>query len=152
MSIAAVGNNVWVGNFQACNEHASEFPLSIHIWYGPAGDMSGVCDCILFHRDVFDVTYSDNEPMRSASQQMESIVEYARQPGKLLVHCAAGICRAPTVAVLCKVARGCTPWQAMHDVAAGMWLAYRHAPSFGYRPLNEIFNLFSLDEGNLQNQ
>ena len=144
---AACGNGVWVANAETCDQRGGGFDRTIHVHHsqsptpGRCRAWNGAGDAA---RDLF-VRYVDGESFSTARDHntdsplsIARIAAFAKPDGRLLCHCAAGLCRGPTMAVLAKIARGCTPWQAMHDVAAAMWLGQQRSPQFFSLPLSEI--------------
>jgi hypothetical protein len=138
-----VQDNVWVGDFQSCNLHLNEFDLSIHLWRETNRHEGHLCNRIKNNGYKGLVVYwREGEPLSKLSVPFSSIMNYARQPGKLLVHCAGGICRSTTIATACKIARGKSRFQAISDVYQGTWTGYRQAPEFYHHVFNEMFNWF----------
>lgn len=153
---AACGDNVWVGNADFCDERGDKFDVVIHVHHeksptpgrckkfeAPTGGKAA--DLFLRYIDGSSLTSIEigdrlhgKLEWRSAPQALREIAAYSAHGNRLLCHCAAGLCRGPTMAVIAKVARGCTPWQAMHDVANGMWLGYQAAPQLFNLPMTEI--------------
>lgn len=147
---AACGNDVWVGNFAMCDERHTGFDRIIHVHH-ELSPTPGRCKAFeaqgpggLFVRYVDGTSLSAAEianPLdyeKRGAQNVPIIAGFASKPGRLLCHCAAGLCRGPTMAIIAKIARGCTPWQAAHDVSQAMWLGYRQHPQLFCVPLNEI--------------
>ena len=141
-----VGHDIWVGNYDYCNHHSKDFDLVIHVTaHKPQHGR-----CAAFDSDEqrgFFIQYDDLTSLSTAiplesplsdQKQIQRIAAYARQPGRLLSHCAAGMCRGPTMAILAKCARGCLFPDAVRDVVNGMWLGYQTAPFLGRVPMTEI--------------
>ncbi len=125
MRLVDCGDDVWLGDFQACDAHLTEFDLAIHIWR-PTNEREGrLCQVTRDSRTGKNTSqlvllYREGEPLSKASISIDEIAAYARRPGKLLAHCAAGAYRGPTLAILAKVARGCDPFTATADVARAL--------------------------------
>lgn len=85
------------------------------------------------------------EHMSLTEELIQKTIEIAQQAYKeksqLLVHCAAGLGRTPTFALLTLTAVGISPWDAMGPIAEAMWTQYAipHAPSWDCKVLNQIF-------------
>ena len=151
--LAEVGNNVWVGNHHACDIFREKFvhqdirlsPKIIHIWHptqpGHCGNMTGSPSLQSSHSLV--IAYKEGDELRSEVLQRIYDFAYSESPihPPLLIHCAAGIGRSPTLALVCKVARQRNIFDAMGDVAQGMWKYYeiKVAPQFLTHPLSSIF-------------
>lgn len=146
----AIGHDIWIGNADYCDLKGSQFDLVIHVHH-EASPTPGRCKAFdkLPDSKGFFVRYIDCESLDRATllsvptdqqkrRQIEQIAVYASQPGRLLCHCAAGMCRGPTMAAIAKVARGCTFPQAMHDIYQGLWAGYYTCPNFARVPLTEI--------------
>ena len=138
--ISDVGHGVHVANFRGCDLYGGRFSRSVHIWYGPKGDQSGVCNCIRSGGSGIVLEYTDLHSL-SAVMEIDRLADYFSSPGEVLIHCAAGQCRGPTVAMIAKLVRApeITPWHAMHDITWSLWTHRRAAPLWGNVPLSEIF-------------
>lgn len=155
VAYAACGDGVWVGNAEMCDQRRRQFDLTIHVHH-ERSPTPGRCKAFdsgaggeitkdLFVRYVDGSSLSTAEIYTGAPQSfvqgapaLQTIAAFARRDGRILCHCAAGLCRGPTMAILAKIARGCTPWQAMHDVSQAMWLGYQQSPMLFREPLTEI--------------
>lgn len=76
---------------------------------------------------------------------LDTIAEFARKPGSIYIHCHAGMCRGPTVAVVALLARhGSATWRigtCVGLVVDAMLSQYRWfplAPEFYQPVINEI--------------
>lgn len=147
MNFADVGDGISIGSFDACDALRDRFSLIIHISH-PDPNGGGRCQALTDHlAQGMSIHYSDGESLTKASVPMERVVAYARQDSALFIHCAWAVCRSPTFAVLCKVARGCDPVEAMAEVARATWTGYRVAPQFMTVPLTEILRWHFEKEG-----
>jgi hypothetical protein len=136
--LAPVGDDIWVGNFMACEANLDTFPRSIHIWH-PWHAPQWICRNVTENQGRgLNVAYREHESLSNASIDPASIAAYARTPGRLLIHCAAGGCRGPTIAVLAKVARGKTVVEAQVEIRKGMLAGYNQEPEFPPVPMAEI--------------
>ncbi len=127
MRLIECSKGVWVGDFEACNAHLPEFALGIHVWKPQNIAENRVCKharrAINGEKGVhLVVTYSEGEPLSLAAVSIDSITKYARQPGKILCHCAAGASRGPTMAVLAMAARGMDPFKAIEIASRSLHL------------------------------
>jgi hypothetical protein len=88
-----------------------------------------------------NVRWCEGEPLDAMEPAFGVVTDYARQPGKLLVHGDHGICRAPQVAVAATVARGVEPIESVRRVYAILWNDYeeRHTPDLHFINLHEMF-------------
>lgn len=139
--ICDVGHGIHVGNFRGCNLYGRNFQRAIHIWYGPDGDPKGVCDCIVNRRNEgLTIQYVDQRSLAEVIE-FDRLADFFSEPGEVFVHCAAGQCRSPTVAIIAKLVRApeITPWHAIHDITWSLWTHRRAAPCWGNIPLTEIF-------------
>lgn len=145
-----IGPKVWVGNFQACDEAPQKFQRTIHLWH-PYQMGSGIC--ALTADRVSDVQspresqaieicgglyvcFEDKKPLGNL---LQPVWDYASNDDDLLIHCAAGLCRSPTIAILCLAARGIPPTLAVGMVCDAMWQGNRVAPHVSPGNLCEIF-------------
>lgn len=141
MQAVDCGKGIFVTGAGGCNEHAAAFARRIHIWGGPG--RAGDAGCRYLNEGVppgdVALQYVDGESL-AAAVSLDAIADYARRPGPILIHCAAGQCRGPTVGLMAMVARGEVPWHAMHGITAALWLTRRVTPHWCYIPLAEIFS------------
>lgn len=153
--LASVGHGVWVGNHNACDIFRKQFsneprlsPKVIHVWHPT---QPGHCSNMVGHpsmesSDNLVIAYREGDLF--TEKQLQSVYDFAFVSSQicppLLVHCAAGMGRSPTLALVCKVARECNIFQAMGEVAKGMWTDYeiKAAPQFLTHPLRSVFEWF----------
>ena len=122
INLADCGDDVWVGDFRACDATPLEaIPLRVHVWRPENLADGRICRCcrevatgVAVHHLV--LTYREGEPLANIPVPLDRIVAYCRRPGDLLAHCSAGSVRGPTLAVLAKVARGVPFGKAVEDV------------------------------------
>lgn len=133
--VADCGHGVSVGSQFSCDDRGHEFDRRIHIQYP---DQPPPCR----HVRPGDLCITAVEKQPLGFELLDRLAEFARQPGSLYVHCRAGMCRGPTVAVVALVARGLTVGQAMGAVADAMVSQYRWfplAPEFYQPVINEVY-------------
>lgn len=142
--IALVCNNpltLYLGNYDACNNVVLPPDCNIlHVWHRT---QPGLCE----KKDTgIWVEYKEHDLL--SESQITLVVNMARAQCEtktpLFIHCAAGLGRSPTLAVLALVACGMKPWDAMAIIAEAMWKQYAipHAPSFDCKVLNQIFDFY----------
>lgn len=140
-----VGTNVWVGDFLSCNDRLHDFDLSIHIWRNANVGENRICNRVKNNLDKgIVVKYRENDPLHTMSVPIRDVVQYASQEGKLLVHCAGGVCRSTTLALIAKMARGCDKYQAISDIYKGTWETYRYTPELYNHVVKDIFLFFDM--------
>lgn len=142
-NLATIGHDVWVGNFAACDARGQEFAGTIHI-YRDETDPTGVCKHVLGKQaGGLVVRYREGDPLDSMSVPVAEVIAYARRPGTILAHCAAGMCRGPTLAILAVMARGGDPHEAIAAVSRGLWHSYHDQtqPELHWRPLRDLMEL-----------
>lgn len=117
------GDGVWVGAKVACDEQRSKFDRVIHFWRDDAPESS----CEYVHDSGRDdgrnllIHWKEVNPVEAVEALIPSlaeIVEFAKPAGRLLIHCNAGMTRSPTIALACKIDRGCDPVRAEADIRA----------------------------------
>lgn len=136
MNLAYVDADVWVGGKDACGATEAglhlRFDRVIHIWR--EDQATSGCWTVLNRaygpRDLL-VKYTENQSLSFSDTTPDLIAAFARQPGRLLVHCWGGVCRGPTVAVLALVARGVEYGRAVGDVA-------RAVAGYGGEPFGNV--------------
>lgn len=140
MRLSSVGDDVWVGDFRACDERSGEFGRVIHLWRESNRAEGRLCRHVASGTPPGLAAYwREWEPLATLSVPFPDLMEYARGPGRLLVHCAGGICRSATIAVAAKVARGRCPSHAVGDVYRGLWAAHGYCPCLPDPTLAEVF-------------
>jgi hypothetical protein len=130
--IADCGDGVWVGSYLACDRLAHTFPRSIHLWkpenvHGGESDGRGGILGVRCCRRVLDgsgpglaVEWREEQGLGAMVPSFAEVMEYARRPGDLHVHCAGGVCRSTAIGIAAKIARGCDPDRAVAEVAAAL--------------------------------
>lgn len=137
-NVAYVGHEIWIGNVEACDQDHVSHELSIHIRHHKKAVPLPCRRSTNSSSEGLFLCYDDGDPLTAASVPLESIAAYARRVGRLFVHCGWGLCRSPTIALLCKVARGADPFSAMADIGRGLWEGYEAAPQFHSVPVIDI--------------
>lgn len=97
--LADVGTDVWIGDWNSCDQLLDDYDLSIHIWRDENVIDNMVCKQVLNNtRKGLVVKYREKDPLNTVSISLREVAYYASQDGKLLVHCAGGVCRSATLA------------------------------------------------------
>lgn len=147
MHYTNIGDDVWLGDYKSCNAHLQDFPLSIHLWRETNRHENRLCERVKNNTsNGLAVYWREGEPLDTLSVPFPSIMNYASRSGNLLIHCAGGVCRSPTIAVAVKVARGTNRYQAIADVYRGMWEGYRQTPEFYHKIFNDMFKWFDCQQ------
>lgn len=139
MRITDLGHHVWIGDFEACDQRSAEFPRVIHIWSRENFAEKRACTlCVAGATDGLVLEMTEGDPL--SAHVLDGIAEYARPIQPLFVHCAGGVCRSATVALVCKIARGCEPFTAIHEMYKTLWTNLGYTPLFLYEPMRDILN------------
>jgi len=147
--IAEIANDIWIGNCEACQQHIGKFSRRIHIWHDT---QPGFCDRLRLagiQRTSDPGTVADGHTDLSLEylegsiigvDRLSAVYDFAKQDGRMLIHCAAGIGRSSTLAVVALAARGADPFDALAMIARSEWKQYHHphCPHFKSKRLNEI--------------
>jgi hypothetical protein len=123
--LAAVGDRIYVADFTFCDSYAKTFPNIVHISSDKDRADGRACRaCATADGPGLIVRWSEGQPLSAMSVPLAEVAEFARRPGRLLVHCAGAVCRSPTLAIVAKVARGRDVLDAIRDVIGGVWEGY----------------------------
>jgi len=143
--LASVGNGIWVGNFHACGLKPFR---TVHIWHEK---QNGVCEFVqkgdvghqeLNYQNVQHLVINYLEGSEVPVLEMERIWYWVQMsPADIFVHCAAGMARSTCFCVIAKVVRGCDRYQALADIAKGVWEQYeiKVSPHFHTHIMTPIF-------------
>lgn len=133
--ICDVGRGVFVSGLDGCDAARLEFDQVIHIVHASRKPQD---TCAAAAADSpHTVEYTDCEPLRPGV--IDYVSGVAKLPGKLLVHCAYGQCRGPTLATVALMARGAAASEALHEVTVGIWRRRRIMPHWCPAPMAQIF-------------
>ena len=139
MIAVGVSNGVSVGDFEWCNANGEHYPNVIHVWKPENLTERRACQCVVTGQgNGLRIRYAEGDSLGTIDVPLSEIIAYARRPGDLYVHCAAGACRGPTIALLAMVARGVDPFQALACLYQADWVGRRIAPTLVQVPVQEI--------------
>ena len=133
--IAWVDDGVSVGSRWSCDEKGRLFDRRIHIQYPGQ-------ECVCKNQGPNDLRINLVEKQLLGFELMDKIAEFAKTRGEIYVHCKAGMCRGPTVAVVCLVARYRQVGEAMGMVSDAMMSRYKWnplVPEFDRQVITEIY-------------
>jgi hypothetical protein len=120
--LSHVGRDVWVGGFAACDAEGPTFARIVHV-YNPAAAHSPV-SCRRMRESLTEglaVRWIEREPVEAMEPGIDAVAEYMGRPGRLLVHCAGGVTRSPTLALLALAMRGEPLYCGFGAVYEGLW-------------------------------
>jgi hypothetical protein len=121
MPVADLGRGVFVSDVGHCDAEPRRYELGVHI-YRDSQPVDCRCGVIRGERPGgLVVRYSEGEPLGRMSVPLADVVGYARRPGSVLVHCQFGMYRAPMLAMVCLVARGISPAEAVGRLLTAQW-------------------------------
>jgi protein-tyrosine phosphatase len=138
--IVHVGDRIYVAGLWGCGgvcqATAAPFERTIHIYRDDAPQYN--CQAVHGERTGQDlvVEYKDGLPL--SRELMENVAQFASGQHRLLVHCAAGRTRSPTLAIVAKVARGRLLEEAIGEVSCAIWNARRESINLCHEPLRDI--------------
>lgn len=140
--------DLYIGNFDGCNK--CNLPKNcnrLHVFHeSQPGDCNIIkTGCITTSQNEFDHFLGYKEHDLLYPEQIDLITKLATADNPLFIHCAAGLGRSPTIAVLALTIRGLPPWNAMSIVAEAMWKQYAipHCPSYNCKVLNQVFEIYN---------
>jgi hypothetical protein len=140
MRYTEIRDGVGVGDFAACDVVGSRFGgRVVHVWKDE--DRAGRL-CAYVARGTLGglvVRWREGHPLAEMDPGLGDFLAFVRPPGPLLIHCAGGACRSPTLAVLALIARGRTPHAAVRDVLTAVWDGYGVVANLRDRPVMDIW-------------
>lgn len=137
-----IGHNIYISHRDFCPRWPSS--RIIHIWRNDMPENS----CEYVHTRISGVwlptkgvivDYKDGESLANASISIEEIATFCAGGEELLIHCTVGQTRSPTLAIIAKVVRGATPFDAARDVLQANWQYRKIVSNLCLTPLKEIF-------------
>lgn len=145
-NIARINDWLWVGNHESCPQFPGELVVHIfrtdHLDRHPSQERS----CTYDGRDNLRVNYRDGDLIDPANLSNLQVVAAGlkRQRRRTLVHCHAGMCRSPTLAIfLLAFAEGMHPYDAHYLVTKAI---YDGRPgevcNVVYQPFRQIVRLW----------
>lgn len=147
-----VGLDVWTGSKHECG--VPSFSRTVHIW---RDDQVGPGTCEMWpmremtSEDHLWIEYKDGDAIPVAA--IDAVKEFAREPGKLLVHCAAGMGRSATLAIVALASRLRLPgnpwpiWDALKNICERYYEIHGQAPNILPVPLQSVAEAMCLREG-----
>ena len=84
------------------------------------------------------IDYKDGESLSNANVTIQMIADFSIGTEPLLIHCTAGQTRSPTIALIAKIVRGCSVYQALGDVMKANWETRAVVSNFCLTPIAEI--------------
>lgn len=136
--LANVGNNIWIGNREAC--HTYKFRKVLHIYW--SGKPEYNCDPISesIKGQHYKLDYLDGQSLIPMFDNLyfTGLKDFLSGNDEILIHCFAGTYRSPTLAILAKGLRGCDPFNAMAEIARATRSRYSLFPHFHDVPISEI--------------
>jgi len=138
---ANIGNGIIVGHMDKCG--ASEALRTLHIWRGDMPHYS--CSCIKSgcapHGDLF-VCYKDGESLQTLDMPLEKVEAFFNGNDRVYVHCAVGQTRSPTLALIGKVVRGASIYDAIGDVYDALWTQRGIVANLCLTPMKELLERY----------
>ena len=118
---ASIGHDLYVSDYHHCDARSAEYDRVIHIWRHSQGHER--CQQTLQPRaNGLSIVWTELESFsRMSVLVVPHLRDFVEPPGRILLHCQAGMGRAPCLAMLCKVIRGCDPWTAIADIQRANW-------------------------------
>jgi len=137
-AVVDVGRNLFVSHKDVCDTRASEFDRILHIWRDDHPGYS--CEAVVAgNAPGMTLDYKDGTSLTEANHTILEIAEFLSGEDKVLVHCAVGQTRSPTIALIGKVARGDGLWPSIADIFGASWEGREIAWNFCLTPMKEIF-------------
>ena len=132
-----VGHNIFLSHRDACSSWVRG--KTIHIW---RDDMPNSNSCVAVQTGRANglvINYKDGESLLNADVSIEKIADFFRGNDPILVHCTVGQTRSPTIAIIGKIVRGCSPYVAIADIVQATWEKRGIVANLCITPLKDIF-------------
>lgn len=105
--VADAGDGVFLTDCNHCAANLAAFDLSIHIWKPENLTTGGACPRVHAGSGPgLAIEYEEGASLGTMRPPLAEVVSYLQRPGRVLIHCAGGRHRSPTLAALAKVVRG----------------------------------------------
>lgn len=141
MRSANVGDRTYVSDASYCTAFGNTYQNIIHIYRDENLAAGHACKtCLDGHGPGLRIRWREGEPLAAMSVPLADLIQYARRPGRLLVHCSAGASRSPSLAVVAKVVRGRHPMDAIRDVIDGLRQGTGSFPCFVNTTMESILD------------
>jgi hypothetical protein len=145
-----IGNNVWISSFSHCIQLCDKYDGVIHVWRESQRDEDAMCRVVAENIDHgLKLEYSEGQSIATLIPKVEAYAKKDLVYGTLLVHCAYGGIRAPTVGLIAALARETTPeykhlvvTRIMNDTFRALWQDRRILPQYDMKPMIEIMEYF----------
>ena len=115
---------------------------TIHIWRSDMDDNS--CEFVAsgsigyIPTQHLVVNYKDGESLTKMNVSIEDIAQFSMGADPLLIHCTVGQTRSPTIAIIAKVVRGVSVYQALGEILKANWETRAVVSNFCLTPITEI--------------
>ena len=138
-----VGHNIIISHRDFCPHwERMNRGKTIHIWRSDMPDNS--CQFVALNKIGVNPTrhliidYKDGESLSKANVTIQTIADFSTGTEPLLIHCTVGQTRSPTIALIAKVVRGCSIYQALGDVMKANFETRAVVSNFCLTPITEI--------------
>lgn len=134
-----IGHNIAISHRDYCPHWPGR---TIHIWRSDMPENS--CEFVSLQQFVLypdrhlTVHYKDGESLLAMNVSIDEIAQFSRGEKPLLIHCTVGQTRSPTLALIAKVVRGVSVYQAMADIMRANWETRAVISNFCLTPLRDI--------------
>lgn len=153
MRLAQITNWLYVSGRESCNYSPVEFDKIIHIWRSDKPDHS--CNYQkqfpLGDENNLVIDYQDGKEL--PDYILESIYDFVKDKkpeDKVLVHCAAGITRGPTIALFALAINDkIHPFGCMNIIYYNLLTHYREIANMCRKPLKDIVRYYELNRNKL---
>lgn len=130
-----VGQGIYISHRDACGKFLVDRIL--HIWRDDMPDNS--CEDVAVGRATgMILNYRDGESLVKSNINLDHVASFFEKPGIVLVHCTVGQTRSPTIALVGKVVRGVSVYDAIADITRANWVARQVVCNWCITPLKEI--------------
>lgn len=114
--MAYLGTGIYIGSHDRCRSHPCQ--SAIHIAH------PGETTCQHAKPGDLLLEYTERQPV--PIELMNQVREFCGSAVSIFIHCVAGQCRSPMIALVAMLSRGRDPWASIAEINRATWEQYPH--------------------------